>query len=64
MVRNCSALVQDPFGNYAYQYVVENNLTARPHLIRALIEPLRELSCHKFSSNVVEKVAELPCGPR
>lgn len=50
-------LVQDPFGNYVVQYVLGlDNAAYYDGLIRRFIEPIRELSVQKFSSNVIEKV--------
>ncbi|CAO0802959.1 unnamed protein product [Mucor circinelloides] len=49
-------LVQDPFGNYVVQYVLGlDNAAYYDGLIRRFIEPIRELSVQKFSSNVIEK---------
>ncbi|CEP10847.1 hypothetical protein [Parasitella parasitica] len=49
-------LVQDPFGNYVVQYVLGlEDATYYDNLIRRFIEPIRELSLQKFSSNVIEK---------
>lgn len=50
-------LVQDPFGNYVVQYVLGlDDAAYYDGLIRRFIEPIRELSVQKFSSNVIEKV--------
>ncbi|KAF1797573.1 armadillo-type protein [Mucor lusitanicus] len=49
-------LVQDPFGNYVVQYVLGlDDAAYYDGLIRRFIEPIRELSVQKFSSNVIEK---------
>ncbi|GAN00831.1 conserved hypothetical protein [Mucor ambiguus] len=49
-------LVQDPFGNYVVQYVLGlDDAVYYDGLIRRFIEPIRELSVQKFSSNVIEK---------
>lgn len=49
-------LVQDPFGNYVVQYVLElGDAAYSDNLIRRFIEPIRKLSVQKFSSNVIEK---------
>ncbi|KAI8094593.1 armadillo-type protein [Thamnidium elegans] len=49
-------LVQDPFGNYVVQYVLElGDAKYSDNLIRRFIDPIRELSVQKFSSNVIEK---------
>jgi hypothetical protein len=50
-------LVQDPFGNYVVQYVLDlSDAKYSDSLVRRFIEPVRELSVQKFSSNVIEKV--------
>ncbi|KAI8994686.1 armadillo-type protein [Pilobolus umbonatus] len=49
-------LVQDPYGNYVVQYVLDlGDAKYSDSLIRRFIEPVRELSIQKFSSNVIEK---------
>ena len=56
IVDNALALVQDPFGNYVVQYILDlsdNNFT-RPLCI-ALSGHIAFLSKQKFSSNVIEK---------
>ncbi|KAL4802753.1 hypothetical protein BDV18DRAFT_154086 [Aspergillus unguis] len=57
-------LVQDPFGNYVVQYILD---LAEAHFTNPLCEQFRtriaSLSKHKFSSNVIEKclrTAEMP----
>ncbi|KAF9362309.1 hypothetical protein BGX34_006425 [Mortierella sp. NVP85] len=53
---NALALVQDPFGNYVVQYVLDlsdNRFTDA--LIRRFIGHVCVLSVQKFSSNVIEK---------
>ena len=66
---NCSLkLVQDPFGNYVVQYILDlqqNLLLHNPQqaeqlnytnrIIRQLLHNISPLSCNKFSSNVIEK---------
>ncbi|KAI1266236.1 armadillo-type protein [Xylariaceae sp. FL1019] len=49
-------LVQDPFGNYVVQYIIDLNdpLFTEP-LVRQFAGRICSLSRHKFSSNVVEK---------
>lgn len=57
ITQNALPLVQDPFGNYVVQYVLElGDAKYSDDLIRRFIEPVRELSVQKFSSNVIEKV--------
>jgi hypothetical protein len=61
-------LVQDPFGNYVVQYILDlqqNLLLHNPQqaeqvnytnrIIRQLLHNIAPLSCNKFSSNVIEK---------
>lgn len=61
---NVLALVQDPFGNYVIQYVLDlqlqdpqnrsiPNYTNR--IIRQMLHHIAALSCNKFGSNVIEK---------
>jgi hypothetical protein len=49
-------LVQDPFGNYVVQYIIDLN---EPTFTEPMVEMFRgcisQLSRHKFSSNVIEK---------
>lgn len=53
-------LMQDPFGNYVVQYVLEMK---EPQYVHTIIQHIRghlwQLSMQKFSSNVVEKVFTL-----
>ena len=53
---NAFKLIQDPYGNYVLQYIVDLN---DPSFTEPLCHSLRarvvELSRHKFSSNVIEK---------
>lgn len=56
VIEHAVKLMQDPFGNYVVQYVLEksrNNEAKR--IIAQLQGRLEELSMQKFSSNVVEK---------
>ncbi|KAJ2822241.1 hypothetical protein FBU31_004650, partial [Coemansia sp. 'formosensis'] len=49
-------LVQDPFGNYVVQYVLDLNVSAFSEpLIRKFVDHICGLSVQKFSSNVMEK---------
>jgi len=50
-------LVQDPFGNYVVQHVLQKfpQLPESSKIIRTLCGSLNELCVQKFSSNVVEK---------
>lgn len=52
------SLVQDPFGNYVVQHILEKfpGEDLSNQLIRTLLGNITELCVQKFSSNVVEKV--------
>ena len=53
---NAFRLVQDPFGNYVIQYILDLNDTNFTNPIcYSLQSRVVELSRHKFSSNVIEK---------
>ena len=56
ITENAFSLVQDPFGNYVLQYIVDLNepIFTTPLCMKFRPE-IRALSKHKFSSNVVEK---------
>lgn len=49
-------LVQDPFGNYVVQYIIDLNepLFTEP-IVQNFLGQIGDLSRHKFSSNVIEK---------
>lgn len=50
-------LVQDPFGNYVVQYVLDlGDINYTDTLVRCFLEHVCDLSVQKFSSNVIEKV--------
>jgi hypothetical protein len=51
-------LVQDPFGNYVVQHIMEQfpQEEQTQRLIANLIGSINELCVQKFSSNVIEKV--------
>lgn len=52
--------VQDPFGNYVVQYVLElGHVEATATIMRQLYDHYPELAQQKFSSNVVEKCLKL-----
>eukprot|EP00727_Mastigamoeba_balamuthi_P005951 m51a1_g1976 putative puf4p (728) ;mRNA; r:1111330-1114073 len=59
IVKNALPLVQDPFGNYVVQYVLDLPIEG---LAKGLSARLKghfiELSMQKFSSNVVEKIIQ------
>jgi hypothetical protein len=49
-------LVQDPFGNYVVQYIIDLNETRFTEpLAEKFLGKIVQLSRHKFSSNVIEK---------
>ncbi|TDZ31144.1 Pumilio domain-containing protein [Colletotrichum sidae] len=49
-------LVQDPFGNYVVQYIIDLNEPAFTEpIVRMFQSRIGQLSRHKFSSNVIEK---------
>ncbi|RGP77325.1 hypothetical protein FLONG3_4560 [Fusarium longipes] len=49
-------LVQDPFGNYVVQYIIDLNepIFTEP-IVQTFKDCINQLSRHKFSSNVIEK---------
>ena len=56
ITQNAFRLVQDPFGNYVLQYIVDlNDLAFTNPLCYSFQTRVVELSKHKFSSNVIEK---------
>ena len=51
-------LVQDPFGNYVVQYVLDlGEVEYTDALVRRFLEHVSDLSVQKFSSNVIEKAS-------
>ncbi|KAI1388296.1 ARM repeat-containing protein [Hypoxylon trugodes] len=61
ITENATRLVQDPFGNYVVQYIIDLNETVFTEpLIQQFRGKIGQLSRHKFSSNVMEKC--LRCG--
>lgn len=58
IIRHALTLVQDPYGNYVVQYVLElGDAQFSDQLIRQFIGHLSRLSVQKYSSNVMEKVS-------
>jgi hypothetical protein len=61
--QNSLTLVQDPFGNYVIQHVLEQNdagsKSARSEIVCRMLGRLAVLSRQKFSSNVVERCLKL-----
>jgi hypothetical protein len=60
--RTLLVLVQDPFGNYVIQHVIQKypKDSFTMSLIKSLLGHLTDLCVQKFSSNVVEKVLHNP----
>jgi hypothetical protein len=60
-ILNCSVyLMQDQFGNYVVQYLISLAIPAvNMALLNIVAADIVELSCGKFSSNVVEKCLKL-----
>lgn len=57
IIRHALTLVQDPYGNYVVQYVLElGDAHFSDQLIRQFIGHIGGLSVQKYSSNVMEKV--------
>jgi hypothetical protein len=60
IIKTSLVLVQDPFGNYVVQYVLDlGNPVFEDNLIRQFVGHVCELSVQKFSSNVIEKVSSI-----
>jgi len=56
ITENAVTLVQDPFGNYVVQYIIDLNEAAFTEpLVAQFSGRICQLSRHKFSSNVIEK---------
>ena len=59
IVKHAFALVQDPFGNYVVQYILDLGLAEVPKKLAVHLKGhFVELSTQKFSSNVVEKIMQ------
>ena len=59
LVKNCVQLMQDPFGNYAIQHMLEKwNWTACKGVLQQVRGRLVQLSSQKFASNTVERLLE------
>jgi hypothetical protein len=60
IIRHALTLVQDPYGNYVVQYVLElGDAKFSDQLIRQFLGHVATLSVQKYSSNVMEKVKTL-----
>ncbi|KAK1761407.1 Pumilio y domain family member 4 [Echria macrotheca] len=56
ITKNAVTLVQDPFGNYVVQYIIDlNQEVFTEPVVRQFKGRICALSKHKFSSNVIEK---------
>lgn len=56
----CVGVLQDAFGNYVVQYVLElGQVESSRAIMKNLVDHYPELSMQKFSSNVVEKCLKL-----
>ncbi|KAI0163224.1 armadillo-type protein [Pestalotiopsis sp. NC0098] len=56
ITENAARLVQDPFGNYVIQYIIDlNEPSFTQPLVLKFLGSIGRLSRHKFSSNVMEK---------
>ena len=59
LTENCLVIAQDPYGNYAIQYILDEwNQKDCANVVNIIIENICCLSKQKFSSNVVEKIIE------
>jgi hypothetical protein len=64
ILASCVAMVQDAFGNYVVQYVLDQvDLTWNAKFAALFTRKMLPLSQQKFSSNVIEKCLELNDGP-
>ncbi|KAF5235412.1 hypothetical protein FAUST_7103 [Fusarium austroamericanum] len=56
ITEHARVLVQDPFGNYVVQYIIDLNepIFTEP-IVQTFKDCISQLSRHKFSSNVIEK---------
>jgi len=59
VVEKTVQLVQDQYGNYVVQYVLEQVPAYRPNIVGIIAISIIQLSRQKFSSNVVEKCLQL-----
>lgn len=64
ITENARRLVQDPFGNYVVQYIIDLN---EPKFTEPVVAAFQccicDFSSHKFSSNVIEKCLRCAKGP-
>ncbi|CAD7929299.1 unnamed protein product [Amoebophrya sp. A25] len=58
--KNCRALAHHRYGNYVVQYMLERGRDRDVQGVFDLcVAEVREWSCHKFASNIVEKIISL-----
>jgi len=59
IIRTAQALVQDQYGNYVTQHVLEHgNRKDKSAIVAKMKGQILPLSQHKFASNVIEKCVE------
>lgn len=60
ITRNSLEIVQNPFGNYVIQHILDEwGAEVAKDIINVIINNMISLSMQKFSSNVVEKCFDL-----
>eukprot|EP01062_Namystynia_karyoxenos_P026619 TRINITY_DN20625_c0_g1_i1.p1 TRINITY_DN20625_c0_g1~~TRINITY_DN20625_c0_g1_i1.p1 ORF type:complete len:747 (+),score=251.03 TRINITY_DN20625_c0_g1_i1:207-2447(+) len=60
VINNGLHLVQDPFGNYLLQYILEMDVDfVNVRVVRQFLGSIATLSTNKFASNVIEKCLKL-----
>jgi hypothetical protein len=60
LIQNTNDLVQDAFGNYVVQYILDLNVSSVSRsIMEKLIGNLVNLTTQKFSSNVIEKCLQI-----
>lgn len=63
MVENTLRLVEDPFGNYVVQYILDLHRSQDiTRIAESILGHISDLSTQKFSSNVIEKILQV-CDP-
>lgn len=57
LCKNIEILIEDQYGNYVLQHVIENKDKHRKKIVEAILgqKKVLEWSMHKFASNVIEK---------
>ena len=57
IVNSAVRLICDPFGNYVIQYLIEKGEDSeKERIARCVLGKVVDLSCQKYSSNVIEKI--------